>query len=63
MIIVGIGKDEVLETLATGTPVIICDFETLRIMDCKDMNISAICSFIAKDNTKFFKGVANEQKR
>ena len=51
-----IGKYEVLEALANGTPVIICDFETLRMMDCKDMNISAICSFIAKDNTKFFKG-------
>ena len=60
MKIVEISKDEVLEVLATGTPVIICDFETLRMMDCKDMNISAIYSFIAKDNTKFFKGVGNE---
>ena len=55
-----INKDKVIDTVGSGVKVVICDFDTLRMMDCNSMSIAAINSFIAKDNTKFFKGVANE---
>lgn len=55
-----INKDKVIDTVGSGVKVVICDFDTLRMMDCNSMSIAAINSFIAKDNTKFFKGVNNE---
>ena len=57
---VEIDKNSILNEIGGAERVIICDFDTLRIMDCKDMNMSAIKSFMAKDNTKFFKGVTND---
>lgn len=53
-------KEYVIETLGKGTPVICCDFDTMRMLDCADMTIKTIQSFIDKAGTKFFKAVANE---
>lgn len=55
-----INKDKVIDTIGADVKVVICDFDTLRMMDCNSMSIAAINSFISKDNTKFFKGVNNE---
>lgn len=55
-----INKNEVIEYIGAEIKVIICDFDTLRMMDCNSMSIAAINSFIAKANTKFFIGVENE---
>ena len=57
---VEISKDTVFEELGTDAELIICDFDTLRMMECSNMNIAAINSFIAKANTKFYKGVKDE---
>lgn len=53
-------KEYVIETLGKGTPVICCDFATMRMLDCADMTVNTIRSFIEKSETKFFKAVANE---
>ena len=55
-----INKNEVIECIGAEIKVIICDFDTLRMMDCNSMSISAINSFIAKANTVFYKVVVNE---
>lgn len=60
MTYVEISKDAVFEELGTDAELIVCDFDTLRMMECSNMNISAINSFISKKNTKFFKGVKDE---
>lgn len=57
---VEIDKNSILSEIGGAEQVIICDFDTLRMMDCKNMNMSAIKSFMAKDNAKFYKGVNNE---
>jgi len=53
-------KEYVIETLGKGTKVIMCDFSTMRMVDCTEMTVQAINSFIEKAETKFFKEVANE---
>lgn len=56
-------KDYVIQTLAKGEKVILCDFDTMRMSNCDDMTVGAINSFIAKTNTVFYKAVeatANE---
>lgn len=60
MTYVELEKQEVIACIGDGLKVVICDFDTLRMMDCSDMNISAINSFISKENTKFYLGVTNE---
>ena len=50
-------KDYVIETLAKGNTVIVCDFPTMRMLDCRDMTVNTVNSFIAKTETVFFKGV------
>lgn len=52
-------KDYVIETLAKGNAVIVCDFSTMRMLDCREMTVNTINSFIAKPDTVFFKGVAS----
>jgi len=52
-------KDYVIETLAKGAVVIVCDFSTMRMLDCTEMTVNAILAFIEKAETVFFKGVAN----
>ena len=53
-------KKEVIEAIGFDEKVIMCDFETNRMLDCKDLTINAIISFTEKAETKFFKGVENE---
>ena len=53
-------KEYVIETLGKGGTVIMCDFSTLRMVDCVTMTVQAINSFIEKPETKFFKVVVNE---
>ena len=53
-------KEYVIETLAKGNAVIVCDFSTMRMLDCREMTVNTINSFIAKPNTVFFKGVVSE---
>ena len=52
-------KEYVIETLGKGTKVIMCDFSTMRMVDCAEMTVAAINSFIEKSEVKFFKEVAN----
>lgn len=54
-------KEFVIETLGKGNAVIMCDFSTMRMVDCGEMTVKAINSFLAKDDTKFYKVVVNEQ--
>jgi hypothetical protein len=53
-------KEYVIETLGKGNRVIMCDFATMRMVDCGEMTVSAINSFLAKPETKFYKEVVNE---
>lgn len=53
-------KEFVIQTLAKGDSVIVCDFSTMKMVQCDDLTISAINSYIAKSETLFFKGVVNE---
>ena len=50
-------KEYVIENLAKGNTVIVCDFSTMRMLDCRDMTVNTVNSFIAKTETVFFKGV------
>lgn len=53
-------KEYVIETLAKGSAVIMCDFSTMRMADCTEMTVNTILAFIEKPDTKFFKVVASE---
>lgn len=53
-------KEYVIETIAKGDTVILCDFAKLRMNDCVDMTVNAINKAIAKPETKFFKVVVSE---
>lgn len=53
-------KEYVMETLGKGVTVIMCDFSTLRMVDCGGMTVNTINAFIEKPETKFYKAVANE---
>ena len=53
-------KEYVIETLAKGERVVVCDFATMRMAECADMTVNTIVSFIEKPETKFFKVVAGE---
>lgn len=53
-------KEYVIETLGKGVKVIMCDFYTMRMVDCGDMTVNAINAFIEKSETKFYKVVASE---
>ena len=55
-----IKKEYVVETLGKGSTVILCDFDTMRMMNCVDMSVRSINSYIDKANTVFYKGVKNE---
>lgn len=52
-------KEYVIETLGKGDKVIMCDFSTMRMVDCGDMTVNTILAFIEKSETKFFKVVVN----
>lgn len=53
-------KEYVIETLGKGNTVIMCDFSTMRMVDCATMTVAAINCFIESSGTKFFKVVNNE---
>ena len=53
-------KEYVIENLGKGNKVIMCDFSTMRMVDCDTMTVGTIQSFIEKTETKFFKEVVNE---
>ncbi len=55
-----IKKEYVIETLGKGHIVIVCDFKTMRMINCENMTVKTINAFIAQDDTVFYKGVANE---
>jgi hypothetical protein len=55
-----IKKEYVIETLGKGIDVIICDFETMKMLDCKGLIIDSIRYYIEKPNTVFYKAVVNE---
>ena len=54
-------KEYVIETLAKGDAVIVCDFSTMRMLNCGEMTVNTINSFMSKPETVFYKGVVNEQ--
>ena len=41
-------KEYVIENLGKGAQVILCDFETMRMIDCGTLTVNAINSFIEK---------------
>lgn len=57
---IAVEKENVIEMLGTGEKIIICDFATMRMMNCLELQVTAINSFIKKPETMFFKAVANE---
>lgn len=52
-------KSSVLEEMNTGAEMYLVDFSTRRVLDCGEMLISAVRSFIDKDEAMFFKKVKN----
>ena len=53
-------QDYVIETLGKGQKVIICDFSTMRLLDCDNLTVGAIKAFFDLAGVKFFKAVASE---
>ena len=54
-----IKKEDVLEVLNKGSEVYCVDIPTARVMECTNMTLSAVKSFIDKPEAMFFKVVAN----
>lgn len=52
-------KNEVLEEMNNGAEMWVVDFSTRRVMECGEMLISAVRSFVDKDEAMFFKKVGN----
>ena len=50
-------KEYVIETIAKGSTVIVCDFAAYRMMDCVNMTVAGIQGYIENPDTKFFKAV------
>lgn len=55
-----IEKADVLTELNGGSEMYAVDIPTQRVMDCADMTLSAVKSFIDKPGAMFFKRVDNE---
>lgn len=55
-----IKKDDVLTTLNSGALMYVVDIPTQRVMECANMTLSAVKSFIEKPEAMFFKAVVNE---
>lgn len=53
-------KENVLTELNKATVMYVVDFATLRVMECANMTLSAVKSFIEKPEALFFKVVASE---
>ena len=54
-------NEYVMETLEKGTEVIICDFPTMRMINCNGLTVGAILSFSAKNTTVFYKKVVTNE--
>lgn len=55
-----IAKDDVLKELNSGDPMYVVDIPTGRVMECANMTLSAVKSFIEKPEAMFFKAVNND---
>lgn len=55
-----IKKEDVLKELNNGALMHVVDIPTQRVMECANMTLSAVKSFIDKPEAMFFKAVANE---
>ena len=55
-------KEYVIETIAKGSTVIVCDFLSYRMMNCIDMTVGGIQNYIDNPETKFFKAVPVENE-
>lgn len=53
-------KENVLTELNSGSPMYVVDIPTARVMECANMTLSAVKSFIDKPEAMFFKEVAHE---
>ncbi len=53
-------SEYVIETLGKGGTVLVIDFQTMRVMNCADMTVTTINSYIAKADTVFYKVTENE---
>lgn len=60
MIIKELDKQYVLATLGKGTKVVMCDFGSIRMIDCGEMVVNSIVAFMEKDTVKFFTVAENE---
>ena len=56
----GIDSKSVFDKLAAGSKIVVCDFDTMRMLDCGSMTVSAIQSLMGKVNAKFYEGKAVE---
>lgn len=54
-----IKKDDVLNELNSGSLMYVVDIPTGRVMECANMILSAVKSFIEKPEAMFFKEVNN----
>jgi len=54
-----IEKDNVLNELNSGAVMYVVDIPTQRVMECANMTLSAVKSFIDKPEAMFFKEVNN----
>lgn len=50
-------KENVLEEMSNNSGMVLVDFATKRILDCDEMMLNAIRSFIDKTEAVFFKKV------
>lgn len=53
-------KANVLTELNSGAAMYVVDIPTQRVIECANMTLSAVKSFINKPEAMFFKAVANE---
>lgn len=55
-----IEKENVLTEFTGGAVMYVVDIPTARVMECANMTLQAVKSFIDKPESMFFKEVANE---
>ena len=53
-------KENVLAELNGGSLMYVVDIPTQRVMECANMTLSAVKSFMDKPEAMFFKAVVNE---
>lgn len=54
-----VSKENVLEELNNSSDLYCVDIPTCRVMECANMTLSAVKSFIDKPEAMFFKAVVN----